>query len=54
MGVKERAPRDRSKLRKRIGKERDAKQRDRYRAALLAMEGEETDRIAESMGRKAA
>lgn len=42
---------DPQRLRELIRVEKDAKQRDRYRAVLLAMEGEEGDQIARCIGR---
>ena len=44
-------PEDPSKLSDRIPAENDAKQRDRYRAVLLAIEGQSGDEIAEQIGR---
>jgi transposase len=44
-------PDDPQRLRELIRAESDAKQRDRYRAVLLAMEGEEGDQIALRIGR---
>jgi transposase len=51
MDVQERVSGDRSKLRRLIAKQKDAEQRDRYRAALLAIDGAETIQIAETIGR---
>ena len=45
------APEDRAELTRRIGTENNAKQRDRLRAVLLAVEGQETLRIARRLGR---
>jgi transposase len=42
---------DRDELRRRIKTEPDAKQRDRYRAALLAIDGEEAPRIVKQLSR---
>ena len=44
-------PDDRQVLEERIRRERNAKQRDRYRAVLLAMDGLEGDEIAERLAR---
>ena len=46
-----RDPADVPRLRELIGCESDAKQRDRYRAALLAVEGQETRAITDKLGR---
>jgi len=51
MQIKERQPGDREELTRRIGRETDAKQRDRYRAALLAIEGEQTATIEATLAR---
>ncbi len=51
MNIGERRPGDCAELQNRIRQERDAKQRDRYRAALLAMEGHETRQIMEALDR---
>lgn len=51
MDVQERVSGDRSRLRRLIAKQKDAEQRDRYRAALLAIDGAETIQIAETIGR---
>ena len=42
---------DRSRLVELVRRETDAKQRDRYRAVLLAMDDSEGDEIAEALGR---
>lgn len=42
---------DRDELQRRIKTEPNAKQRDRYRAALLAIEGEEAPRIVKQLAR---
>ena len=44
-------PEDLAALRRRIRQERNAKQRDRYRAVLLALEGGMTGEIQEKLGR---
>lgn len=51
MDVKFHDPADAEVLRRRIDGERDAMQRDRYRAALLACEGREANRIVEQLDR---
>ena len=51
MQIKERQPGDRGELTRRISRETDAKQRDRYRAALLAIEGEQTATIQATLAR---
>jgi transposase len=51
MHLRERASGDIGELRRRAGDERDALRRDRYRAVLLALEGEEAVRIAAALGR---
>jgi len=42
---------DREELTRRIAKETDARQRDRYRAVLLAIEGEQTSTIQATLAR---
>jgi transposase len=42
---------DLDELRRRIGREADAKQRDRWRAVLLALEGKTTAAIMDKLGR---
>lgn len=42
---------DRAELDRRIGVERNAKQRDRYRAAAMAIDGREAEVIAETLDR---
>ena len=44
-------PGDVLRLRQLIGKEANAKQRDRYRAALLALEGHQTRAVMDKLGR---
>jgi transposase len=51
MDVRERVSGDRADLGRRIGTEKNAKQRDRYRAAALAIDGRETEAIAEALSR---
>ena len=51
MNVTPRTSDDRAVLRERVAREGNAKQRDRYRAVLLAMDGLEGDEIAERVGR---
>lgn len=51
MDIHEREPGDRAKLTTLIGDERDAKQRDRYRSAAMALDGRETLEIAEAVAR---
>lgn len=50
MYIRERMPGDLDRLARLIRRERDAKQRDRYRMVLLALRGEEKARIAELLG----
>lgn len=50
MYVRERMPGDLDRLARLIRRERDAKQRDRYRMVLLALKGEEKARIADLLG----
>lgn len=49
MHITEREPGDSQRLEEHIGAERDAKQRDRYRMALLALRGWEATDIAEAL-----
>lgn len=51
MDVRAREHGDRAELARRIGVEKNAKQRDRYRAAALAIDGREADAIAAALGR---
>jgi transposase len=51
MRVSERKPDDVAELRRRVRAESKALQRDRYRAVLLALEGEEAVAIARTLGR---
>lgn len=51
MRITEREPGDVAELERRAARERDALRRDRYRAVLLALEGEEAVAIAETLGR---
>jgi transposase len=51
MRVSEREPGDRAELHRRVRSESNALQRDRYRAVVLALEGEEAVAIAKSLGR---
>ena len=51
MTVTPHTPDDRRVLHERMARESNAKQRDRYRAVLLAMDGLEGDEIAERVGR---
>ena len=51
MRVSEREPGDVAELRRRVRSTRDALQRDRYRAVLLALGGQDAPAIAESLGR---
>ena len=51
MDITWRAPEDRAELARRIGIEKNAKQRDRLRAVLLALEGQETLQIVGMLGR---
>jgi transposase len=44
-------PEDRQRLEQLIRRERNAKQRDRFRAALLASEGKQSPQIVEMLGR---
>ena len=51
MNVSERSAGDVVELTRRVRAEPDALQRDRYRAVLLALEGDEAVEIAEALGR---
>ena len=51
MRVTERGPGDVAELTRRARTERDALQRDRYRAVLLALDGQEAVAIADALGR---
>lgn len=51
MNVTERTPGDCTRLEQRIRHERNAKQRDRYRAALLAIQGHQTQPIINALAR---
>lgn len=51
MNVTERKSGDRAALRRLVRKEKDAEQRDRYRVALLAIEGRDANHIADATGR---
>lgn len=51
MNVKPHSQEDLQQLQDRIRKEGQAKQRDRYRAVLLALEGQETQAIMHMLGR---
>jgi len=51
MTIEPHTPDDRLFLRERMTRESDARQRDRYRAVLLAMDGLEGDEIAGRVGR---
>ena len=51
MPIPLRDPADAARLKELIGKESDARQRDRYRAALLAVEGQPTRAIMDKLGR---
>lgn len=51
MDITERTAGHCAELKNRIRQERDAKQRDRYRAALLAIEGRQTQQIIDALGR---
>ena len=51
MQVKLHDPEDLMQLRQRSRQQRDAKQRDRYRALLLALEGQDAPAIARILGR---
>lgn len=51
MDVQERMSGDRAELGRRIAAEKNAKQRDRYRAAALAIDGREAEAIAGTLSR---
>ena len=51
MNITERTRGDCAELQNRIKRERDAKQRDRYRAALLAIQGHQTQQIIDALAR---
>jgi len=51
MEVSPRSPKELSLLRKLVGKESNAKQRDRYRAVVLALEGRSEPEIRQCLGR---
>src|SRR5690242_14148318 len=51
MRLTERAPGDIDELRRRVAGERDALRRDRYRAVLMALDGEEAVEVARALGR---
>lgn len=51
MNVKPHHPDDLEQLRQRTRQEREAKQRDRYRAVLLALDGHRTERIMHMLAR---
>lgn len=51
MDVQERVSGDRAELDRRIAAEKNAKQRDRYRAAALAIDGREAEAIAGTLSR---
>jgi len=51
MNMIERKPGDCAELQNRIRRERNAKQRDRYRAALLAIQGHQTQQIIDALAR---
>ena len=51
MDVHERATGDREQLRRLVSEERDAAQRDRYRAVVLAIDGRRTEEIIEMLDR---
>lgn len=51
MQIHEREAGDRQRLAERMRREADAEQRDRYRAALLAIEGEQTQTIMATLAR---
>ena len=51
MRIKERTQGDCDELKRRIKREPDAQQRDRFRAALLALEGNTTLAIADTLAR---
>ena len=51
MHIKLHGPEDLTQLRQQSRQQRDAKQRDRYRAVLLALEGHDAPAIARTLGR---
>ena len=51
MHIKLHHPEDLTQLRQQSRQQRDAKQRDRYRAVLLALEGHDAPAIAQTLGR---
>ncbi len=51
MQIKPHHPEDLEQLRRRSQQQRDAKQRDRYRAVLLALEGHSAPQIAQTLAR---
>ena len=51
MQVTERVVGDRQELQRRVAAEKNAKQRDRLRAVLLALEGKDAPQIARTLGR---
>lgn len=51
MKITPRSAEDRDRLVEHVGRETDARQRDRYRAVLLAMDGHEGDAIAAMLAR---
>jgi transposase len=51
MQIKPHHPEDLEQLRQRSQQQRDAKQRDRYRAVLLALEGHSAPQIAQTLAR---
>lgn len=51
MKITPHAVEDRDRLVGHVGREADAKQRDRYRAVLLAMDGHQGDAVARTLGR---
>lgn len=51
MKITPHATEDRDRLAEHVGRQTDARQRDRYRAVLLAMDGHEGDAIARTLAR---
>ena len=51
MRLTERTPGDIDELRRRVTRERDALRRDRWRAVLMALDGQEAVAIAQALGR---
>ena len=51
MNISERTPGDCAELQNRIKQEHNVKQRDRYRAALLAIQGRQTQQIIDALAR---